>query len=385
MIRKVKGFRDIYGSESKKFLYVEKIIKDMAISLGINFLILPVVEQEDLFKRCIEDGTDIVDKEMFTWDGLCLRPEFTSSFMRWVKDSGTSKGDYFYFDWAFRKENPQKLRFRQFCQFGIELLGKDNEYIIFIFLKKLFDKLNIKFILKVNNLGTQQEQKEYSKMLENYFTNYLDQLSHISKMRIKNRKFLRILDSKEDKKIIENAPKLNLSCNTYDLLDKLGIEYIIDSNLVRGLDYYNNFVFEIFSPDLNLALGGGGRYDNLFKKLYNQSLNAFGFAIGIDRLISLIPDIYINELKIYIYINNNYQFFDFWDNYILSKEFSINNAKKEFFKNNYNYFVIVEKNHTLSIIDVKKNFYNLDWSINLHQYFGNGLIKDQDSQEIFQE
>ena len=310
MIKNIKGTKDILPSETKLWQYIEKNIHDFFQQYGYQEIRTPKFENTSLFNRSIGQDTDIVSKEMYSWidqgnNHLTLKPESTASVARAIIQHNLSYinkvNRLYYIDSLFRRERPQKGRFRQFEQFGIEAVGSDNPEqdveiisMAYLFYKRMkISNLN----LKINSIGSLDTRKKYKKALYDFLTQYKTDLSDISKNRLESNP-LRILDTKIDfeKEIIKDAPQIinyldNKEREHFDFildnLDRLNIKYEIDHLLVRGLDYYSRTVFEIQSQLLGSqsALCGGGRYDYLIEELGGKSTPAIGFAAGLERLI----------------------------------------------------------------------------------------------------
>lgn len=298
---RVRGFRDILGKEAIKLNYIKNICVKIASKFNINEVFLPIMEYKSLFCRAVGDETDIVSKEMFLLeDGdICLRPEMTASSARAVVNSSCFNARWYYFGENFRKERPQKDRYRQFYQFGIELIGDATEASDFDLLEILFmifKKLNITFCLKINFIP--KNKGVFEKDLKEFLQKNYNQLSSDSQTRYDKKRFLRILDSKNDQNILKNAPSMANYLSEEELIKRKkildfiefnSINYQLDRNLVRGLDYYNGMVFEIIDTSIDGAqnsLAGGGRYDGLFESMGYQKTPAVGFAIGVDRLMN---------------------------------------------------------------------------------------------------
>ena len=314
-IKAIKGTRDIFGINIKKWRYVESKIFDYAKRYNYSEIRLPTFESTELFSRGIGDATDIVNKEMYSFKdkgdrSITLRPEGTASVVRaYIEnkmyiDKGVEK--LFYIGSIFRQERPQKGRFREFYQFGIENIGSlfpvaDAEVISFAYM--LYKELGLKSIeVELNSIGCSECRIKYIKALKKYLEPNLDDLCPICKERY-NTNPLRILDCKNKicKDIIENAPTtIDYICDEckkhFDkliaYLNVLKIPFIINGKLVRGLDYYSKTVFEITSGRLGSqnAIAAGGRYDYLIGMFYSNEIPAVGFAGGIDRLILLMEE-----------------------------------------------------------------------------------------------
>jgi histidyl-tRNA synthetase len=344
IIRNIKGTKDILPDESNVWQYIEDKIHSFFKIYGYSEVRTPAFENTALFKRSIGEETDIVSKEMYNWidqggNNLTLKPEVTASVARLFIQHNLGKinpiNKLYYIDSLFRRERPQKGRFRQFQQFGVEALGskypeQDAEVIALIY--NFYQYIGLKKItLKINSIGSKETRNKYKEQLYQYLLPFKNDLTTVSQTRLKNNP-LRILDTKIDfeKNIIKDAPHIIDCLNDEDklhfdavlhYLDLLKISYTIDHKLVRGLDYYSRTVFEIQSSELGAqdALCGGGRYDYLIKDLGGESTPAFGFAAGLERLIIAlnlsneklkdIPDIYIisigdNAINLSVQLSN---------------------------------------------------------------------------------
>lgn len=301
----VRGFRDLIKDEGDTYNYVISVCKDIAYSMGFTYSHLPIVEYVELFKRGME-FSDLVNKEMFILNdhAYCLRPEMTASAVRALSHSGDNNIRMMYDGDCFRYERPQKGRYRQFSQFGCEFFGeKFSEFDMFIMIDRIMKKLGIRYKIVINDIGTSNERKIYEEALRKYVIEHYGSYSIDSQKRCDSGRCLRILDSKLDVDINENAPRIcdYISNKEYfltlcDFLKCNNIDFKVDYNLVRGLDYYNGTVFEITSDDYKvdsqqIAIGGGGRYDDLPKWLGAKQISyASGFALGIDRLMECIKE-----------------------------------------------------------------------------------------------
>ena len=314
MITKAKGCYDLYGEEAKKFKLAEKVIEEVMQLYNINYIRTPVFENSELFRRGVGEETDIVSKEMYEFKdksdrSLTLRPEGTAGVVRsYIENKMTNNlvkpVKFYYIDPMYRYERPQKGRYRDFTQFGIEVLGESNPLVdmeVISAVIEIFNRLGLENIkLKINTLGDKSSRETYKKLLIDHFNNYKDNLCSDCQRRLVTNP-LRILDCKIDreKDFFKDAPKIRdyLSDQskayfkkTEEYLKELNINYEIDDNLVRGLDYYDELVFEIEVD--NSTICGGGRYNRLVKELGGDDTCAFGFAIGMERFLSLIdlPD-----------------------------------------------------------------------------------------------
>ena len=328
-IQSIKGTHDILPNESEKWKDLEDIIYKTCDLFGFKEIRTPIFEKTNLFLRGIGEVTDIVSKEMYSWqdrDGsnLTLRPELTASVVRsYIQhnlQNQSSSQRLFYMGPLFRRERPQKGRQRQFHQFGVEAFGSENpeqDVEIISIAWHLLSLLGIsnKVQLKINSIGSNECRKNYRKALLDFIKPHFNLLSEVSKVRFEKNP-LRILDTKnpEERKVLSNAPKISDYYTNEDkthfqtilkFLGCLNIPYNIDLGLVRGLDYYTRTVFEFTSNSLGAqdALLGGGRYDNLVQDLGGKVVPGIGFAAGIERLLLILeaekynfkkhtPDIY---------------------------------------------------------------------------------------------
>lgn len=308
--RKPKGTKDILPKDIYKWHFTEKTIREVMSLYNFSEIRTPTFEYTELFKRGVGSDTDIVGKEMYTFDdkggdSITLRPEGTAPVMRaFLENSLLAESQLYklyYIASMFRYERPQAGRYREHTQFGAEILGSDSFYTdveLILLAKQVYNRLGItNFKVKINSIGKLEERRNYIEILKNYLQNNLNELSEESKRRYETNP-LRILDSKNpiDRKITDNAPKIleHLSDtskqrfeNVVNELTKSSVDYEIDFRLVRGLDYYCDTTFEFVSQDLGSqdALGGGGRYDGLIEQLGGKPTPGVGFGSGIERLI----------------------------------------------------------------------------------------------------
>ena len=313
-IQKIRGAHEINPSESQTWSYLTKKIIEIFESFSYQEIRLPIIESTSLFQRSVGEGTDIVNKEMFTFESksgksLSLRPEGTAGCLRASIEMGlTDQGPIrlFYHGPMYRYERPQKGRNREFYQLSAEAYGFDGVNIdseMIYMSYKIFSFLNLKdYYLEINSLGSKETQKNFSKAVKDYLIPIKDQLDPDSQARLDSNT-LRILDSKnpETQKILKNGPKIfeflsQKSIEDFDLLrsnlDEMKIPYKVNNNLVRGLDYYNDVVYEWKSKALGSqnTFCAGGRYDSLSKNLGGRDIPAAGFSIGLDRLIISLSD-----------------------------------------------------------------------------------------------
>ncbi len=327
-INAIRGMNDLLPNDSAVWLSLERTIFDLFTSYGFKNIRTPVVEKTDTFHRAIGKATDIVEKEMYTWadsngDLLSLRPENTAGVVRCMIEHNLPREGIqkvFYQGAMFRHERPQKGRYRQFHQIGAEVFGADNAKIdaeLIAITHSLWQKIGLKNVqLEINTLGSAEARANYRKVLVKYFTEHKNQLDGDSIRRLSTNP-LRILDSKNEdlQALIESAPKLMShldaeSAQHFDefkaYLDCLDIPYIINTRLVRGLDYYNRTVFEWTTTDLGSqgTICAGGRYDGLVEQMGGKNCPAVGFALGLERLILLIQaqGLSIGERKKSIYM-----------------------------------------------------------------------------------
>jgi len=313
-IKSIRGMHDILPSDSEKWQYLEAALFSVMQQYCYQEIRMPVVESTSLFSRSIGEVTDIVEKEMYTFDdrngdSLTLRPEGTASCVRAGIQSGILHNQLqrlWYMGPMFRHERPQKGRYRQFHQIGVETFGMasaeiDAELILMTSgLWKMLGLTNVR--LEINSLGSNEARNKYKEILISYLEGFQDQLDEDSKRRLYSNP-LRILDTKNPdmKKIVSDAPKLSEhldeeSRQHFDklkaILDFAGIKYTVNPNLVRGLDYYCKTVFEWITDELGAqgTICAGGRYDGLVEQLGGKATPAAGFAIGLERLISLLDD-----------------------------------------------------------------------------------------------
>lgn len=312
-IQAIRGMNDILPDQSSVWLYLEKTVASVVKSYGYQQIRFPIVENTDLFKRGVGETTDIVEKEMYTFDdrngeSLTLRPEGTASCVRAADQAGLLFNQVqrlWYTGPMFRYERPQKGRYRQFHQIGVESFGMgtaDIDAELIILSARLWKELGLleHVELQLNTIGLASEREAYKAALVEYLTQYKDQLDEDSQRRLDTNP-LRILDSKDEptQAVLKDAPNLEdfigeESQAHFDLLQAIlkanGISYVINRRLVRGLDYYGKTVFEWVTTHLGsqATVCAGGRYDGLVEQLGGKSTPAVGFAMGIERLVLLL-------------------------------------------------------------------------------------------------
>jgi len=310
-VNAVRGMNDIAGEQASYFDVLELTARTLLANYGYAHVRLPVVEKTELFCRSIGEVTDIVEKEMYTFndrngDSLTLRPEGTAGCVRAaVENSWLNQGaqKLYYMGPMFRHERPQKGRYRQFYQLGVEtfgLAGPDIDAELIMISARLWKQLGIQAELLINSLGSSESRSAYREALTAYFSAHYALLDEDSQKRL-HRNPLRILDSKNPalKEVIEGAPKLSdwlddASKASFSgllaQLDAVGIPYRVEPNLVRGLDYYNDTVFEWVTTELGSqgTICAGGRYDGLVTQLGGKAVPAIGFALGMERVVALM-------------------------------------------------------------------------------------------------
>ena len=311
--KKIKGTEDVLPKDSYKWQFIEDIMRKEAADYGFKEIRTPVFEHTGLFARGVGQTTDVVQKEMYTFDtkggeSVTLRPEGTAGAARAIlehsvlNDGLPVKASYFVS--CYRYEKPQAGRLREFHQFGLEEYGTadpiaDAELICAA--NSIFERLQIKNLyLELNSIGCPVCRKEYHKALREYFEQYKEQLCETCLSRLEKNP-MRILDCKspQDKKIAENAPKVTdylcEECRNHfeavkSYLDCAGVGYTVNPAIVRGLDYYTKTVFEFVSDSIGAqgTVCGGGRYDGLIEELGGKHVPSLGFAMGMERLIMLM-------------------------------------------------------------------------------------------------
>ena len=393
-ISPVKGTHDLYGQDMEKFNYVVELFYSIANKFNFDAIQTPIIENQELFSRSVGELTDIVSKEMYSFVDknesiLCLRPEATSGIARFAASNYQSGSLKFSTHGPmFRRERPQKGRYRQFYQINIENIGEKSAYIDFeiIYIASTFiNKLGIsndKYNLLINSLGSAEDQNNFSNLLRDYLSNFTKKLSETSLSRL-DKNPLRILDSKDDgdKEILVNAPKIHehLSKESKEYFSKIkmflsdnGISFQEDDKLVRGLDYYTHTAFEFQTNEEKRqnAILAGGRYDKLINMISTKDIPGIGWAAGIERLMALIPNVnkgnnsskkillalqkeeYLNSLDV---LKQLYQS-DF------SHEIKINNNIKKLFsyadKNDFDFLLLIGESeiqsNEISVKDLNK-------------------------------
>ena len=312
LIKSIRGMHDVLPDDSFRWQAFETVIRQLMAGYGYREIRMPLVESTDLFCRSIGEVTDIVEKEMYTFedrngDKLTLRPEGTASCVRAGIQHGLLYNQIqrlWYSGPMFRHERPQKGRYRQFHQFGAEVYGIDSPDIdaeLILIGARLWQQLGLTGVrLELNTLGSNQARSEYKQVLVDYLNQHRELLDEDSLRRLETNP-LRVLDSKNPamKEMLDNAPALidhldDESRQQFDKLkaslDAVGVQYTINPRLVRGLDYYCKTVFEWVTDELGAqgTICAGGRYDGLVEQLGGKATPAIGFALGMERILSLL-------------------------------------------------------------------------------------------------
>ena len=304
-----KGTKDMLPSDAYKWHYIEDKLRKLSDEFGVREIRTPMFESTDLFKRGVGETTDVVQKEMYTFEdkggrSITLKPEGTAPAVRaFIQNSlyaDAQPTKMYYFTDAFRYENVQKGRLRQFHQYGIEFFGSSEPSIdaeVITLAVRALKEFGLKDLsININSLGCPECRKKYNEALKEYFKSNYDDLCETCKSRF-DRNPMRILDCKEKKcqEIGEGAPiildYLCDDCNAHlekvkQYLEIMGIQYKLDPYIVRGLDYYTRTVFEVLNN--GLAICGGGRYDKLIEELNGPQMPAIGFGLGLERLLLVL-------------------------------------------------------------------------------------------------
>jgi len=334
-MQKPKGTYDMYGKDAETYLYFEKIVKSLMDKYNYKYFSTPIFELSEVFHRGVGETTDIVSKETYDFTdrggrSLTLRPEGTAGLARCLIENKLYADvlplKAWYMGPMFRYERPQAGRNRQFIQFGLEAYGIENATIdaevisVMVNLFKIIGLTGIK--VNLNSVGDKESRENYRNALVEYFKPHLDELCEDCKIRFEKNP-LRMLDCKIDasKDIMKNAPKIIDYLNeeskkhfedVQKYLKSMEIDFVVNPNIVRGLDYYTNTVFEVeadISGSQNV-LGAGGRYNNLIKNLGGPDVPGVGFAIGVDRLFLALKEKNIDlreekTLDVYAFACNN--------------------------------------------------------------------------------
>ena len=311
--KRIRGMQDLLPEKSKNWETLEKIMKEEAEVYGFKLIRTPVLEQTELFERSVGNESDIVEKEMYTFEdkgdrSITLRPEGTAGVLRAVLENGLNNGPMslklMYISSCYRYEKPQSGRYREFFQFGLEVFGAPNSLAdaeLICLAKSILDRLTIKNLsLEINSIGCKECRKKYSEAMINYFKKNKEELCETCQKRLEKNP-MRILDCKEKRciEISKNAPVildyLCKDCESHfdkvkSYLDVMNVKYTINPKIVRGLDYYSKTVFE-FICELDgekITICGGGRYDGLSKIMGGPDLPAIGLGMGIERILAVM-------------------------------------------------------------------------------------------------
>jgi len=330
-IQSIRGMNDLLPKHSATWQYVESVLARLVAAYGYREIRFPILEKTELFKRAVGEVTDIVEKEMYSFDDrngdrLSLRPEGTAGCVRACTQNGLLHNQIqrlWYSGPMFRHERPQKGRLRQFHQIGVEafgLAGPDIDAELLLLTARLWRELKIdkSLELQINSLGTSEERIAFRQALVGYLSAYQADLDEDSQRRLTTNP-LRILDSKnpQTQQLLENAPVLKDFLGPESkqhleqfcaILDNAGVTYVINPKLVRGLDYYSQTVFEWVTKELGAqgTVCAGGRYDSLVELLGGKPCPAVGMAIGLERLIMLldelgvVPDSVAQQIDLYL-------------------------------------------------------------------------------------
>ncbi len=311
--KKIKGTEDVLPKQSYRWQFVENIMREEARSYGFKEIRTPVFEHTELFARGVGQTTDVVQKEMYTFDtkggeSVTLRPEGTAGAARAVLEHALEneglpiKASYFVS--CYRYEKPQAGRLREFHQFGIEEYGTQSpaaDAEIICLAQSVLDRLGLSQVhLEINSIGCPACRAKYNQALREYFGQYRDKLCNTCQTRLEKNP-MRLLDCKspEDHKLAEGAPKItdylceeceNHFAEVRKYLDAAGVEYIVNPSIVRGLDYYTKTVFEFITDSIGAqgTVCGGGRYDGLIEELGGKHMPSLGFAMGLERVLMVM-------------------------------------------------------------------------------------------------
>ncbi|QUJ68138.1 histidine--tRNA ligase [Photobacterium sp. GJ3] len=321
-IQAIRGMNDCLPSQSPLWQKVENTVKQVVSAYGYHEIRMPIVEMTNLFKRAIGEVTDVVEKEMYTFedrngDSLTLRPEGTASCVRAGIENGllyNQEQRLWYMGPMFRHERPQKGRYRQFHQFGVEVFGiegPDVDAELIMMTARLWRELGIdKHVrLELNSIGSSDARVAYREALVAFLEQHIEVLDEDCKRRMYTNP-MRVLDSKNQavQELLADAPKLSEYLDEdskahfaglCELLDAAGIEYQVNERLVRGLDYYNRTVFEWITNSLGAqgTVCGGGRYDGMVEQLGGRATQGVGFAMGLERLVLMMEELKLTDVR----------------------------------------------------------------------------------------
>ncbi|EMK3365569.1 TPA: histidine--tRNA ligase [Vibrio parahaemolyticus] len=321
-IQAIRGMNDCLPTQSPLWQKLENTVKNVISAYGYNEVRMPIVEETNLFSRAVGEETDVVSKEMYTFDdrngdSLTLRPEGTAGCVRsCIQNSLINRDEQrlWYMGPMFRHERPQKGRYRQFHQCGVEVFGlngPDVDAELIMMTARLWRELGIdKHVrLELNSIGSQEDRADYRTALVAFLEQHIDVLDEDCKRRMHTNP-LRVLDTKNPdiQAILGDAPRLSEYlgeeskahfAGLCELLDAAGIEYTVNERLVRGLDYYNRTVFEWITESLGAqgTVCGGGRYDGLVEQLGGKPTPAVGFAMGLERLVLMLETLELTDVR----------------------------------------------------------------------------------------
>ncbi|HHF3038688.1 histidine--tRNA ligase [Vibrio diabolicus] len=321
-IQAIRGMNDCLPTQSPLWQKLENTVKNVISAYGYNEVRMPIVEETNLFSRAVGEETDVVSKEMYTFDdrngdSLTLRPEGTAGCVRsCIQNSLINRDEQrlWYMGPMFRHERPQKGRYRQFHQCGVEVFGlngPDVDAELIMMTARLWRELGINehVRLELNSIGSQEDRADYRTALVAFLEQHIDVLDEDCKRRMHTNP-LRVLDTKNPdvQAILGDAPRLSEYlgeeskahfAGLCELLDAAGIEYTVNERLVRGLDYYNRTVFEWITESLGAqgTVCGGGRYDGLVEQLGGKSTPAVGFAMGLERLVLMLETLELTDVR----------------------------------------------------------------------------------------
>ncbi|HHC6583662.1 TPA: histidine--tRNA ligase [Vibrio parahaemolyticus] len=321
-IQAIRGMNDCLPTQSPLWQKLENTVKNVISAYGYNEVRMPIVEETNLFSRAVGEETDVVSKEMYTFDdrngdSLTLRPEGTAGCVRsCIQNSLINRDEQrlWYMGPMFRHERPQKGRYRQFHQCGVEVFGlngPDVDAELIMMTARLWRELGIdKHVrLELNSIGSQEDRADYRTALVAFLEQHIDVLDEDCKRRMRTNP-LRVLDTKNPdiQAILGDAPRLSEYlgeeskahfAGLCELLDAAGIEYTVNERLVRGLDYYNRTVFEWITESLGAqgTVCGGGRYDGLVEQLGGKPTPAVGFAMGLERLVLMLETLELTDVR----------------------------------------------------------------------------------------
>ncbi|HHF2953984.1 histidinol dehydrogenase [Vibrio parahaemolyticus] len=322
IIQAIRGMNDCLPTQSPLWQKLENTVKNVISAYGYNEVRMPIVEETNLFSRAVGEETDVVSKEMYTFDdrngdSLTLRPEGTAGCVRsCIQNSLINRDEQrlWYMGPMFRHERPQKGRYRQFHQCGVEVFGlngPDVDAELIMMTARLWRELGINehVRLELNSIGSQEDRADYRTALVAFLEQHIDVLDEDCKRRMHTNP-LRVLDTKNPdvQAILGDAPRLSdylgeeskaHFAGLCELLDAAGIEYTVNERLVRGLDYYNRTVFEWITESLGAqgTVCGGGRYDGLVEQLGGKPTPAVGFAMGLERLVLMLETLELTDVR----------------------------------------------------------------------------------------